>query len=338
MSSALITGQKEKIRELIDSSDSIGIIISKNHDLDSMAAGLALYLTLIDQGKNVQIVSKKQPIVEISNLVGIDRVKGSFTGIIKTLTISVPYKGDIDKVSYNIEDDRLNVNLFAEKEGINFSEKDIQYIKRGTTPSLIVAIGVTEILELEDFGINAETKTIHIDKNPLNTIQGDVAIIDSSFSSFSEVVTNIIKELSYSSDQDAFQNLMDGIVHATRNFTSPASSPYAFDAAAFLMQQGAKRQARVFPPKEQFLNQRPKHPQNDWFSAKRSIDTRKISDTASTPNAQQTKPIQNYPTTQADDSGTSRKIEDDIGEKENPNEIPDDWFLPKVFKGGRKGN
>ena len=92
MGSALITNQKEQIKEIIDSSESIGIVVSENQDIDIVAAALGLYLVLKSNGKNVQVVSKKEPTVEVSNLVGIDKVSKSFAGSTKILTISVPYR------------------------------------------------------------------------------------------------------------------------------------------------------------------------------------------------------------------------------------------------------
>src|SRR3989344_1194000 len=193
---SLIKKQAGLVRELLDSSSDIGIIVGENQNIDTMGAALGLYLILAQDGKNVQVVSKKEPTVEISNLFGIDRVAKSFEGATRILTISVPYReGEIEKVSYNIEENSLNVNLFAEENGISFSEKDVQYIKKGSSPSLIITIGVRNDAELNGFVDPKSVKTIHIDINPLNSLMGgDVVIIDPSFSSLSEIVAELIKE------------------------------------------------------------------------------------------------------------------------------------------------
>ena len=254
--SALITNQREQIRELIDSAESIGIVISENQNIDTAAAALGLYLVLVSQGKNVQVISKKEPTVEISNLVGVDRIRKAFEGKTSLLTISVPYReGEIEKVSYNIEDTRLNVNLFAETTGITFSEKDIEYIRKGSTPSLIITLGVLDESELLGMVDLKNVKSIHIDRNPLNALEGDVLIIDPSFSSLSEIVTKLIIELNLGYDVDSFQNLLDGITWATRNFTSQTTSPHAFEAAGFLLQNGAKRKERRPFDQNQFARQ-----------------------------------------------------------------------------------
>ncbi|KKQ96234.1 MAG: hypothetical protein A3E68_02700 [Candidatus Levybacteria bacterium RIFCSPHIGHO2_12_FULL_39_39] len=311
MINPLISGHKEQIRELIESEPSIGIVIGENQNLDLLAAGLGFYLVLKSAGKNVQIVSRKGTIVEFSNLFGVDQIAKSFGGKAKVLTISVPYnEGEIDKVSYNIEADRLNVNLFAEEKGINFNEADIEYIKKGSSPSLVITIGVSNESEMNGLVDLKSVKTIHIDKNPLNSLFGDVSIVDPSFSSVSEIVAELIKDLELGHDADAFQNLLNGITYATRNFSASNTSASAFDAAGFLLQNGARRQdvpggqkdARNFPREEYFLNQKQK-------------------------------PFQNQPQEKFEEIEKNQETQPDI-----PAEVPNDWFLPKVFKGSKKGN
>ena len=359
---SLITNQKEQIKELIDTSSSIGIVVSENQDIDTVAAALGLYLVLKSNGKNVQVVSKKTPAVEVSNLVGVDKILKSFSGNTKILTISVPYReGEIEKVSYNIEDTRLNVNLFAETSGITFDESEIQYIKKGSSLSLVITIGIANENELSDLGDLKAVKTIHLDKNPLNSLSGDVSIVDPSFSSLSEIVAELVNELNLGYDLDAFQNLLDGITYATRNFTSQAASPYAFEAAGFLLQNGAKRkgggpfdmtqgkQGRQqgrrddrFPREEQFLHKRPR--QQTFDQTARPNWPRPVLNPLSRPAASTAVSAPQSGASQPDSfprqgRGQSAPIEEiESVESAGTGEIPGDWFLPKVFKGSRKGN
>lgn len=352
MGSALIANQKEQIKELIDSSESIGIVVSENQDIDIVAAALGLYLVLKSNGKNVQVVSKKTPAVEVSNLVGVDKILKNFAGNIKILTISVPYReGEIEKVSYNIEDTRLNVNLFAETEGITFDEKDIQYIRKGSQPSTIITVGVANEGELSGLVDLKGAKTIHLDKNPLSSLFGDVSIVDPSFSSLSEIVAELVKELSLGYDLDAFQNLLDGITYATRNFTSQTASPYAFEAAGFLLQNGAKRKDRAerqqgrddrFPREEQFLHKRPKPrpieqtTRPNWPRPMTNPISRPAAANTVFPPAGGSQPDSLAPQERTAQPDPIEEIES--VESAGTGEIPNDWFLPKVFKGSRKGN
>ena len=339
MGSALITNQKEQIKELIDTANTLGIVVSETQNIDTAAAALGLYLILKSSGKNVQIVSKKTPVVEVSNLVGIDKISKNFSGKTKILTISVPYReGEIEKISYNIEDTRLNVNLFAETSGITVDEGDIQYIRKGSSPSTIITIGVTNETELSGLVDLKAVKSIHLDKNPLNPLFGDISIIDPSFSSVSEIVTQLVMEANLGYDLDAFQNLLDGITFATHNFTSQNTSPYAFEAAGFLLQNGAKRKERPLVQAQG----RPfgaTHKQSNW-SRPGGVNPKGAN-----------KPFDSFDRTLLDsrqgksfdsvqDKDRQGKPIDEVESVESAGagEVPGDWFLPKVFKGSRKGN
>ncbi len=386
-----VKNQAHILRELIDSTVDVGIILGENQNIDSVASALGLYLVLQASGKKVQIVSKKDPEVMVSNLFGVNKIAKSFEGNTKILTISVPYRdGEIEKVSYNIEGTRLNVNLFAEESGISFSEKDINYIRKGSSPSVVITIGVSNEEELASFVDPSQVRTIHIDKNPLNLMQGDAILIDPAFSSISEIVAEFIREVSLPYDPDGFQNLMDGITFATRNFTHPQTSAFAFEAAGFLLQNGAKRsekgfenmqnrdggnikqviqnqgrrddRSRNFPGIDQFLNnrqqrgQRPNpQPANQprfdrqeekvkFDKIRQDIENLSENDDQNKQNVfqnQAPQPFKRPPSTPREMN--AQELPDELSdsafiEGSLPEDIPDDWFLPKVFKGSKKGN
>jgi len=306
----LILNKKAEISSLFQDNDSIGIVVGENQTLDMLAGASSLYLSLNASGKKMQLVSIKNPIVEFSNLVGVDKISRAFDGNIKTLTISVPYhEGEIEKVSYNIEGNKLNVNLFAEEKGISFKEADIKYIKKGAVPSLIIAIGVASNDEFSALiGEASSTKVISIDINPLNALDSDIALVDPSFSSISEIVAELLIQFSFEVDIDIAQNLLDGVVSATRNFSHPKTSPFAFQIAGILMQQGALRKIENrnqnqnrnnFPKEEHILN---RNAQTQNRVAKSENFRRDM------PNSQ---PV-------------------------SSSDVPKDWFLPKVFKSSKK--
>src|SRR5437660_644547 len=92
----------QKIKEAIDESTSIGIAVGENPSVDEMAAALGLYLSLKEANKTVSIASPSDPIVEISSLVGINKVQRALSGGTGgDLVVSFPYvEGEIEKVSY----------------------------------------------------------------------------------------------------------------------------------------------------------------------------------------------------------------------------------------------
>lgn len=326
---SLILQEKNTLSAFFADSNDIGIVIgASGNKTDNTAAALSLYLSLKNSGKNIQVISLSDPIVEESHLVGIDNIGKSFSGNVKTLTISVPYReGEIDKVSYNIEKDRLNVNLFAQTHGISFSEKDINYIKQGAAPSSIITLGVrlksdlAGIVELKE-----DSKILQIDLRS-NDRFGSIALIDPTYSSVSEAVTELLYELAFPVDIDTAQNLLDGIVAATDNFSKTASM-FAFQFAGLLMQSGAQRRQvermpqaeEVFPQAEELLK-----PRDVSYNQKVARDFFKSSTPA--------------PVTPAPSSISNQPSPEETPQIETTGgEVPSDWFLPKVFKGSRKGN
>lgn len=315
MNDSIIRSQRVVLQGLINEANSIGVLVTENHNLDKMAAGLALFLSLQAAGKNVSIVSKKDPVVEISNLVGIDQVKNMFTGDAKKLVVSLPYReGEIEKVSYNIEGSRLNINLFAAKNAtISFNEKDVEYIKSGAQPSLIFAVGVKNAQELSGFTGEANNVKVVVIDGAQSQNFGDVVIADASFSSVSEIVSVILKEVNLPLDVDIAQNLMDGIVSVTNNFTSGNASFWAFEAAGFLLKNGARRRGRVQKMQQQgaSLQQLPN------LKSERTAQPQQVQG-----------------------NGVQERTDGDEQPQQNRQDVkqdsvPSDWFVPKVFKSSR---
>lgn len=258
-------GQIDQLKELIAKYQSVGIAIKRTPNVDEMAAALSLYLSLQSINKSVAIASPSDPLVEVSGLVGIDNVKTQFEGGGKDLVVSFPYQdGEIEKVSYTLEEGYLNIIVKAGEQGLSFDEKDVEY-KRGGEGALIELLFVVGTSRLADLGsiYDAEalkdTTVVNIDNKTDNSKFGDVAIVDPQMSSVSEIVAQIITSLALPMDIDIAQNLMSGILNGTDNFQSPKTSPLAFEMAGVLMKNGAVRKQalpqRAMPINNQFLDQ-----------------------------------------------------------------------------------
>lgn len=297
-----------KISELLSKSTSIGIVTPKDPDLDRMAAALSLYLSLSQDGKNVSIASPNEPLVEVSNLVGIDKVKTSINGTIGDLVVSFPYKeGEIDKVSYTLEGDALNIVVKAGELGLSFNENDVKFTRPKMAPQLLFIIGASRLSDLGNLFDPAELKdttVVNIDNSAENQGFGDIVMVSTRLSSVCEQVANMIFNLGLRIDQDSAQNLMWGIIQATNSFQNPNTSSLAFEMAGQLMKLGAVRQ-----PHEEIR-------------------------TAFVPG---TKPIQ-YPTVKNLEEQVNQLKKSSIeqtasSEKQSTLEAPDDWLAPKIYKG-----
>ncbi|MBI2431043.1 MAG: hypothetical protein HYV39_03450 [Candidatus Levybacteria bacterium] len=317
-----------KIRDILDKQQTINIAVGKNPNLDEMAAALGFYLSCKADGKQVTIASPTEPLVEISSLVGIDKVGTSFTEIKGDLTVSFPYtEGEIEKVSYTLENGYLNIIVKAGAQGLPFSEKDVSYKRGGAVLETLFIIGTAKLSDLGnlfDTQSLKNTTVVNIDNKNGNQGFGDIVHVSSIYSSVSEQMANLLVSLNLPLDMDIAQNLLSGMIFATDNFQNVKTSPLAFEMAAILLRKGATRQrlpktpgridassqpggGKVFRPKSPFpfpqrqSQQRPSYQAQSQFS------------------------IKNVPPPFIEQK--EQEKEEDI------RETPPDWLTPKVYKG-----
>lgn len=230
-----------RLRNELTKAQTIGIIVRDNPDIDAMAAALSLYLSLFSfsQGtKHVSICCKTDPIVELSSLVGIDKVKKTFEGG-GDLTISLPYReGTIEKISYNIEGERINLLIKAAEQRFPFEPSDISYTRSSGALDLLLNIGIGQRSLVEEF---TPLVSVSIDNSPSNEQFGTIILVDPSASSISELTASLISSLTLPIDIDIAQNLLSGISFATDNFQRENASPLSFEMASILLRHGARR-------------------------------------------------------------------------------------------------
>lgn len=235
----------QRFKEVLSQNDKVGIMVGKNLNVDEMAAALSLYLSLKSSNKAVSIASATQPIVELSSLVGIDEVKGSLGSAGGDLVVSFPYQeGEIEKVSYTIENGQLNIVVKAGEHGLTFAEQDVQFTRGGGLPTAVIVVGTPSLSALGDmFNADAlkDVTIVNIDNKTENENYGDVVLVSPQFSSVSEQMANLILSNGLPMDVDIAQNLLLGISFATNNFQNPQTSYFAFEIVAELMRRGAVR-------------------------------------------------------------------------------------------------
>lgn len=321
------TNQLQKIKDIIAKSDKIGIAVGKNPTIDEMGAALSLYLALQAMNKSVSIASPTDPIVELSSLVGIDKVTTKFESAAGDLVVSFPYReGEIEKVSYTIDDGLLNIVVKAGEQGLTFNEKDIKYTRGGDTPTLLFVVGTPHITDLGALFSPEELKdttVVNIDNKDSNQKFGDLVLVSSRFSSVSEQIADLLLSLGVDIDVDCAQNLLSGIAFATSNFQDQKTSYLAFEIAAVLMKKGARRislretnaQAPVMQQMPSmdvpFGQQRNSTDQKEYREARQGLQD--LSSFMPKPESQ------NQP-----------KRDQMVTEGKNP---PADWLTPKVYKG-----
>lgn len=235
----------QKIKDAIAKSTSISVVVGKNPSIDEMGAALSLFLLLKQAKKEVSVASPEPPLVEVSSLVGINKVQNRLGGgAAGDLVVSFPYtEGEIEKVSYTLENNFLNIIVKAGEKGLSFNEQDVKYTHGGGNVDLLVVVGTPKLTDLGDLiggDSMRDAKILNIDNHAENQKFGDITLVNPQATSVSEIMAEIVISLGFRIDKDAAQNLFDGIMTATNDFQSETSS-LAFEMAGLLMRQGATR-------------------------------------------------------------------------------------------------
>lgn len=237
----------QQLKDLVSKNQNIGIAVGKNPGIDEMAAALSMFLALKSDGKNVNIVCPTEPLVEHSRLVGIDKVKRDFELQGGDMTVSFPYQeGEIEKISYTLENGSLNIIVKAGQDGLSFNEKDVMFKRSEGYPSLLFVIGTSRLSDLDriyDAQALKDTTVINIDNKSDNQGYGDISIVTPNSSSISEKITDLMFSMGLNVDADIAQNLLTGIEKATNSFQSSRTTPLAFEMTGELIRKGAVRSA-----------------------------------------------------------------------------------------------
>lgn len=239
-----------QVNEFISKKSSGIVVLPARASVDAVAAGTALYLTLLKAGKNATISSSAKP---SGDFIGIDKITGDFDTGGSNLVISFPYQeGSIDKVDYNIQGDKFNM-IIVPVEGKNKIQPDqVQYTYSGGKADFIIVIDSPNLNSLGEIYTKNQRKfesstIINIDRHMINGDYGMMNLVSKSASSTSELVLKLIQEMKIEVDRDIATNLYSGIAAATNNFTAYSVNADTFEAVAILLRAGAVKKPYVPP-------------------------------------------------------------------------------------------
>ncbi|MFA9289439.1 MAG: bifunctional oligoribonuclease/PAP phosphatase NrnA [Weeksellaceae bacterium] len=237
-----IDKELSQIRELITKNSSGIIVLPAKATPDAAAAGTSLYLALTKMGKNVSLVAAEKAQVD---MVGADKIKTEFTTGGNNLVVSFPYtEGAIDKVDYNIQNERFNIVIIPREGQNKLDSKDIQYSYTGGAIDFIITIDAPNLNSLGDiYTKNQNTfqgkNIINIDRHLINNNYGTINLVAKSSSSTSEIVLKVIQGLKIELDRDIATNLHSGIMMATNNLGAYSVNADTYETVAALMRAGA---------------------------------------------------------------------------------------------------
>jgi len=241
-----LTVEAQAINDLLKGANQhITILLPESAGRDSVAAGLGLYLSLMQAEKTVKIAYPKAPTVAWSHLVGINKLIPQIGG--KNFIISLDYiEGSIEKVSYNIEGNKFNL-VIEPRPGTaaDFNEKNVHFRASGLTADLVITISALTLESLGSFytenrAVIDQKPIVNIDANPNNKQQGKINIVRPA-SANSELIASLIKSANLPINSDIASNLYDGLLAGSRNFSLPVVTAHTFEMAAWLLKNGARK-------------------------------------------------------------------------------------------------
>ena len=240
-----------EIKQKLSQAKSIVILLPQNHTADNLAAGLGLYLSLIqnyaskpEDAKAVSIATSPQVKVAFQRLYGVGSIINSLGS--KNLVITLRTNLDsIEKVTSDNENGVLNL-IIETKTGTQRLDKDnVEFSYRGIDADLVIAI---DLLTPEDLGqllisepeLFQTRETITIASKPGSLPFGTINFQDTSASGVSEMMVKLLRFLHLSIDEDIATNLIAGIEAATNNLMIKTTAD-TFAALSWCMHSGGKR-------------------------------------------------------------------------------------------------
>jgi len=229
--------ETEQAKQLIREAKNIYIIPPQNNEPESIANALALFYTLKELNKNVNLIIEELP-EKLKFLVpSLD-----FISYPKNLVISIPRKmTDVSQIYYEKNDEALKIHLSLEKGSIK--KENISFYFSEPKPDLIITLGIqnfkVQLLErLDSFGFLLNSPILNIDNHQENIKFGKVNLIKNR--SFPEILIDLIKLINNDSiKKETADCLLTGLIIHSNNFKNSKTTAEIFETAGLLMKKGA---------------------------------------------------------------------------------------------------
>ena len=242
---AMDQNSNEKALEKITKAGSVSIVVSDSSQLDGLASGLALYLSLVKLGKNVSIFSRIPSVADAQKIYGVDKI-GKTQGKSGLTVLIDDAVENVDKVTYFLEGNQLKILIHPIPGSRGISKDQIRLKETITQADLIFSIGFGSQEDLRsqithEQNISSEAFIINIYKGTLNQKFAQVNINDPQAATISELTAKMIQDLALPVNEDIAYNLYTGISEGTQNFSPGRINSQALEIAAWLLKFGVSR-------------------------------------------------------------------------------------------------
>ncbi len=232
---------KDSFENLIESKNSILILLPKDPYFDQVAAGLGLYLHLKEK-KDAVINCPTPMIVQFNRLVGVNKITQEMGN--KNLVFSLkeydPKK--IERVTYDVIDNQMKLIVIPQPGEKPPAESDVAVGYAGISADLAILIGGAHGGHFPQLNKQElkDVKLAHIGINDVK-LEREVMSFAQKATSVSEIVADLIDDYS----EDIATNLLLGLYAGSRNFADDNVTSATFELASRLMQAGAKTNPAV---------------------------------------------------------------------------------------------
>ncbi len=232
----------QEAKQLISEAKNICIIPNDNPNGESIPAALALFYTLKELNKNVNLIIEEFPEKFQFLLPSLDYISYP-----KNFVISIPQKtAEISQVYYEKNEEGLKIHLMVDKG--NIKKESLSFYFSESKPDLTITLGIkdfkTELAgKLNSYGFLLDSPILNIDNTSLNSVQenqnfGKINIIKDS--SLSEIALGLVKNPHVESIKKQSANcFLAGLVIYTENFGNLKTTQEVFETAGLLMKIGA---------------------------------------------------------------------------------------------------
>ena len=237
-----------QFQDTIAKGRSVLIILPKRPSFDAVAAGVSLYLSLTNFGKQVSIACPTPMIVDFNRLVGVDKVTDKLSGKNLIVEFAPEASVNIERVRYDGDTESLKLIVVPISGKQPPKEDQVRLNYSGVGADTVILVGVETKGDLGEFAQEEElvsSQMIIIGRNPIHEFMGSVEVIDPQIGSFSQIVAEVLPQANLPIDVDIATNLFGGIERASKGFSALWVDASTFAACAKLMETGASRQ---FPP------------------------------------------------------------------------------------------
>lgn len=248
--------QINDLKKAIGEAKHILVLMPQQATPDHLAAGLALYLSLMQSQKDVAIATDSTILVGHTHLFGVGQIQNKMPqsdggNLVITLG-GVAENGTapaLQRLDYSTSGNDLNL-VFYVLPGQKFEPKFITPHYEGGF-DLIVTIGAQNLQSLGSIYTQNQpsfegVQIINIDREGANAQYGTVNIVDPEASSLSEMLGHILYENQMPVDPDVATNILSGIYAGTNNLQNGSADTFSLIGES--LKRGGQRPAPTVQP------------------------------------------------------------------------------------------